>query len=138
MPNTPVVALVVTHTVPVGGFKKITGLGHNKIYDLFHNGEVDTVVTEHGRRLVILSSWEAYLDRRRNGRERDPAERAAAIAAFGASLNNTGAANAARARRAAAMASEASSRRAKSSSSKPAPATAVSYTHLTLPTILLV
>jgi hypothetical protein len=91
---------VVTSTATIPGFKRITGLGHNKIYDLFHIGEVDTVVTERGRRLVLLPSWEAYLERRRRGQQRDPAEKAAASAAFEASLLNMGAVNAARARKA--------------------------------------
>src|SRR5215469_9530216 len=84
------------------GFGKITGYGHNKNYDLLSSGEVDSFVTETGRRLVVIAgspgSWEAYVERRRAGKERDPVEKAAAQLAYRLSLKHSGARNAARAR----------------------------------------
>jgi hypothetical protein len=89
-------------TAPMPDFGKITGYGHNRNYGLLSTGEVDSFVTETGRRLVVISgspgSWEAYVERRRTGRERDPAEKAAAILAYKQSLKHSGARNAARAR----------------------------------------
>jgi hypothetical protein len=100
MASTPSRLAAVTRTAPLRIFKQITGYGHNKLYDLFHAGEVETVLTETGHRLVLLNSWEDYLTRLRTGQRRDPDAKAAAIAAFEASLGKTGAKNAARARRA--------------------------------------
>src|SRR5215471_3088550 len=89
----------VTFTVPFVDWLRILGIGHNRGYDLLRAGEVDSVMAGD-RRLIILQSSEDYLDRLRRGVERDPKDKAAAVAAFKRSLKGPGAAMAAQAREA--------------------------------------
>jgi hypothetical protein len=85
-------------TAPVSLFIRLSGLGHNASYTLFEAGEVDTVVAG-GYRLVLMPSFHAYLERQRLGLDRDPVERATAVASYRRSLGiSRGARNAARAR----------------------------------------
>jgi hypothetical protein len=85
-------------TCPLALFQRISGLGHNSVYRHLENGEYDSIIVG-AYRLIMLSTFHAFLERKRLGLERDPIERAAAIASFRTSLETSrGAKAAARAR----------------------------------------
>lgn len=68
-------------TLPVRDWARSEKISIQKAYEEISSGEVDTVVVA-GRRRVILASWDARLARARAGVERDPKERAAAMAYY--------------------------------------------------------
>jgi hypothetical protein len=80
-----------THTTTLSGFLRISGLSRNGAYALLRDGEVDSVITEQGRRLVLLPSWESYLQRLAAGRPREAAAKRRAIESYKVSLRRKGA-----------------------------------------------
>jgi hypothetical protein len=89
MPRPAAVPAPVTPDWPITtslrNFARLSGLGHNSTYGLLGAGEIDSVVSG-GYRLILVSSYIAYLQRRLHGVERDPTETAAAITRYRISL----------------------------------------------------
>ena len=90
--------IVTTRTATMSGFMRLSGLSRNAAYEVLRSGEIDSVITEHGRRLVLLPSWEEYLQRLAARRPREAGAKRQAIDAYRISLKRRGAVGAALAR----------------------------------------
>jgi hypothetical protein len=73
-------------TIPQGALCERERISHSLLTSLFRDGEVDSAVIGGRFRHVIEQSWRDYVERKRLGLERDPAEKAAAAAAYRASV----------------------------------------------------
>jgi hypothetical protein len=58
--RSPAPAALKPITISVNEAKRLTGLGHTKIYELMNDGRLKSIVLD-GRRLVILASLEALV-----------------------------------------------------------------------------
>jgi hypothetical protein len=71
--------------IPFREWLRQLSLGHNGGYAVLARGEVDTLLV-NARRYVVAASSDAFIERQLRGKERSPEERAAAAAAYRASV----------------------------------------------------
>jgi hypothetical protein len=86
-------------TIPARRLSEVEGVGRNTLWRLMSGGQLDSVIVGGKHRHVVVASWDDYLDRQRLGVERNPVQKAAAIASYRSSLAGVGGQAAARARR---------------------------------------
>lgn len=56
-------------TATVNDFRKLSGLGRDKIYDLIHTGDLRSVMIG-GRRLIVVASYHELIERMGAGFQR--------------------------------------------------------------------